>query len=232
MHHAPNALMLYAAGLGTRMGELTANCPKPLIRVAGQTLLDHALGVAGEAGVDRIVVNIHYLADMIRAHLAGRPRVTFSDEIGQLLETGGGLRAAIPSLGDGPVFALNSDAVWTGPNPLVTLASAWDDTRMDALLLLVPLAGATGHVGGGDFDLEPSGQLRRGRRFVYTGAQIIRTQCVAEIDRDVFSTNLVWDAVAARGRLFGAVHLGGWCDVGRPESIPLAETLLREARGA
>ena len=128
--------MLFAAGFGTRMGELTRSRPKPLIPVAGRALLDHALDLAAGAGLSRQVVNAHYLAEQVVAHLDGRG-IPVAVETPEILDTGGGLRAALPLLGPGPVFTLNTDAVWTGPNPLVTLAGAWDPARMDALLLLM-----------------------------------------------------------------------------------------------
>ncbi|MCC7320101.1 MAG: nucleotidyltransferase family protein [Rubellimicrobium sp.] len=223
----PGSAMIFAAGLGTRMGALTRERPKPLIPVGGRALIDHTLDLTGGRGL-RVCVNLHYRAGMLRAHLAGRG-LLFSDESARLLETGGGLKAALPILGAGPVVTLNSDAIWTGPAPLGTLAGAWDGARMEALLLLVPAGAATGHAGPGDFTLAPDGRLRRGPGLVYGGAQILRTEAVAAVPDEVFSLNKVWDAMIARGTLFGAVHRGGWCDVGHPESIALAEDLLRRA---
>jgi MurNAc alpha-1-phosphate uridylyltransferase len=224
------ALMLFTAGFGTRMGVLTKDRPKPLIAVGGRTLLDHALDQADRAGVRRIVANLHYLPEQIRQHLSTRPDIAFSAESETILETGGGLRRALPLLGRGPVLILNTDAVWTGRNPLAELRKAWNPARMDGLLLLVPREGATGHTGGGDFDLDSDGRIRRGQSHVYTGAGIVRTEGLAAIDEEVFSLNHLWNDMAGQGRLYGTVHHGGWCDVGRPESIPLAERMLREAR--
>lgn len=228
MRPVPDALMLFAAGLGTRMGALTAQRPKPLIEVAGKALIDHALALCDGADVRQTVVNLHYLPDQIRAHLAGR-NVTFSDETDTVLETGGGLKKALPLLGPGPVFTLNTDAVWTGTNGLAELRKAWDPGLMNGLLLLVPKGNATGHSGAGDFDMDRHGRLRRGRDYVYTGAQILRPDGLAAMSEHVFSLNRLWDRMLAEGRLYGCVHDGGWCDVGRPESIPLAEALLDEA---
>ncbi len=225
----PEALMLFAAGFGTRMGPLTKNRPKPLIPVGGCTLLDHALAQADAAGIRRIVANLHYLPDQIRRHLSARPDIMFSDETDTILETGGGLRHALPLLGQGPVFTLNTDAVWTGTNPVAELRDAWRPDRMDGLLLLVPHEAATGHTGPGDFDLDPDGRIRRGQGHVYTGAGIVRTEGLATIGEDAFSLNRLWNDMAAAGRLCGTIHRGGWCDVGQPESIPLAERMLREA---
>lgn len=224
----PFPLMLFAAGLGTRMGALTATLPKPLIPVAGKPLLDHALALADQAGISTRVANLHYRGDQIAAHLAGRD-VALSWEREQVLETGGGLRAALPLLGGGPVMTLNTDAVWTGANPLQELAAEWDDARMDALLLLLPAAKATGHSGTGDFLLDSENRLARAKGAageVYLGAQIIRPDLLAEIPEKVFSLNLLWDKMIARGRAFGLIHQGGWCDVGRPEGIATAEALL------
>lgn len=220
--------MLFAAGFGTRMAPLTADRPKPLIPVAGRALIDHARALAAGAGIGRIVANLHYLPDQLDRHLAGTGVVTVR-ETPDILDTGGGLRNALPHLGPGPVFTLNTDAVWTGPNPLAALAAAWDPDRMEALLMLVPAGGATGHAGAGDFRRDDQGRLTRGPGLVYSGAQILAPGRLHDISDAVFSLNRLWDMAATDGRLFGIVHTGGWCDVGRPESIPLAETLLREA---
>jgi MurNAc alpha-1-phosphate uridylyltransferase len=229
MRTDPRALMVFAAGFGTRMGALTATRPKPLIEVAGRPLLDHALALAAGQDLDRIVVNAHYHAGQIEGHLAARPGIVVSVEHPEILDTGGGLRAALPLLGPGPVFTLNSDAVWTGPNPLTTLRAAWDPARMDALLLLLPRERATGHAGAGDFVGSGTGALTRGPGLVYTGAQIVNPSRLDAIADRVFSLNRLWDALIPEGRLHGVIHPGGWCDVGRPASIQLAEALLAEA---
>lgn len=218
-------LMIFAAGKGTRMAPLTDRLPKPLIPVAGRTLLDRALDLGRAAGAGPVVVNIHHLGQQIRDHLG--PDIAVSDESDQLLETGGGLRRALPLLGPGPVLTLNPDAVWRGPNPLAALLAAWDP-GMEALLMLVPLARTHGRQGGGDFSLDPDGRLIRGGDLVYGGAQIIRTDRLAAIAEPVFSLNRLWDLQIAAGRAHGLVHSGEWCDVGRPDCIPLAEALLRD----
>ncbi|MEZ5777065.1 MAG: nucleotidyltransferase family protein [Paracoccaceae bacterium] len=230
MRPVPDALMLFAAGLGTRMGALTADRPKPLIEIGGECLIDHALNLVDEAGIERVVINLHYLPDQIRAHLNGRANVIFSDESDALLETGGGLRAALPHLGAGPVFTLNTDAVWTGANALRQLRDAWRPAEMEGLLLLVPREQAIGHSGAGDFSMDSYGRLSRGREYVYTGAQILTTGRLASVQDKAFSLNRIWDEMQAPGRLYGLLHDGGWCDVGRPEAIPLAEGLQRRAR--
>jgi len=220
-------LMLFAAGRGTRMGALTATRPKPMIEVAGRPLIDHALALADAAGTRPIVVNLHHLGEQIARHLCARPISLSREPI--LLETGGGLRQALPLLGKGPVMTLNADAIWTGCNPLQELAQAWDDARMDALLLLAPRAQARGHSGRGDFLIDPDSRLRRAEGAeapVYLGAQILRTEGLAEIADEIFSLNRLWDILIARGRVYGLIHQGGWCDVGRPEGIAEAEALL------
>lgn len=229
MRHDPRALMIFAAGFGTRMGALTAARPKPLIEVAGRPLIDHALALAEGQGLARIVVNAHYLAEQVTAHLDGRPGVSVTVEAPEILDTGGGLRAALPLLGPGPVFTLNSDAVWTGPNPLATLRAAWDPARMDALLLLVPRESAAGHGGPGDFVHAEGGALARGPGLVYSGAQIVNPERLAAMPEGAFSLNRLWDALIPECRLHGVVHPGGWCDVGHPAAIALAEALLAEA---
>lgn len=222
--------MIFAAGFGTRMGDLTKNTPKPLIEVAGKPLIDHALGCADAFGAQRVVVNLHYKAEMIRSHLSGRD-IVFSEETPDILETGGGLKKALPLLGDGPVFTMNSDAVWAGPNPLQQLAQAWDPDTMDALLLCVPPDLAVGHKGAGDFVMGADGRLTRGPGAVYSGLQIIKTQPVAQIPKQVFSLNEVWNVALEAGRLFGALYPGKWCDVGHPGGMTPAET-LSEGRDA
>ena len=228
MRPLPPSLMLFAAGFGTRMGAMTAARPKPLIPVAGKPLIDHALTLADEAGITHIVANTHYLPDQIAAHLAPRG-IALSHETPAILETGGGLKAALPLLGSNPVLTLNTDAVWTGANPLSQLIAAWDGARMDGLLLLLPAADAKGHTGTGDFLMDADGRLTRAKGAtgaVYLGAQMLRTDGLSDITAEVFSLNLLWDRMIATGRLFGLIHAGGWCDVGRPEGITQAETLL------
>jgi MurNAc alpha-1-phosphate uridylyltransferase len=227
----PQAVMIFAAGLGTRMGELTRDRPKPLIEVGGRALLDHGLAVAHEAGVGRIVVNTHAHAGQVREHLARvAPDVLVSHEP-ERLETGGGLKRALPLLGHGPVFTLNADMVWRGANPLAALAAAWEPGRMGGLLALVPRAAAVGHGGPGDFFLDADGRLaRRGAAeaapFVFAGASIIDTAALEDFPEGVFSLNAVWDGMISGDRLCGVVHGGGWADVGRPEGIALAEAEL------
>ena len=217
-------LMIFAAGKGTRMAPLTDVTPKPLIRVGGQTLLDRALDLGRQAGAGPVVVNIHHLGGQIRDHIAGQG-IAVSDESDLLLETGGGLRKALPLLGGGPVITINPDVIWRGPNPVSALLDAWDDS-MDALLMLVPIARTHGRNGGGDFSLDPHNHLIRKGDLVYGGAQIIRPDRLAEITDQAFSLNRLWDLMITEGRAFGLIHPGEWCDVGRPDCIPLAEGLL------
>jgi MurNAc alpha-1-phosphate uridylyltransferase len=215
--------MIFAAGFGTRMRSLTRDRPKALVEVAGRPLIDHALDLARDAGIGRVVVNAHYLAEQIEAHLASR-RIPVSREVDRILDTGGGLRRALPLLGPGPVFTLNPDVVWTGANPLRTLAQAWEPGRTGALLLVAPVAGRAG-----DFAMGPDGELRRGGPETFLGAQIIDPRVLSEITEEAFSLNLAWDLLAARGRLHGVLHRGGWCDVGTPDGIGVAERLLVHA---
>ncbi len=228
MRHFP--LMLFAAGFGTRMGALTADRPKPLITVAGRALIDHAWDIADTAGAAPRVVNLHYRGEQIAQHLAGR-EVILSWEGDTILETGGGLRAALPVLGSGPVMTLNTDAVWTGQNPLIELSAAWDDHAMDGLLLVLPARQARGHSGSGDFLVDQAGRLRRANGapgMVYLGAQILRTHDLSAIEDKVFSLNRIWDRMIAAGRAYGVIHRGGWCDVGRPDGIEEAEAMLAD----
>ncbi len=217
--------MLFAAGFGTRMGALTADRPKPLIEVAGKTLLDHALKIAHDGPPQRIVVNTHYLGDQIIDHLAGTD-VLISPETPQILETGGGLRAALPLLGEGAVFTMNSDAIWAGPNPLTQLAHAWVPERMDALLMCIPPENARGHSGPGDFLIGADGRACRGPGLIYSGAQIIKTDLLGTIPDAAFSLNLLWDAMLRESRLHAIAYDGNWCDVGHPEGIAMAQDML------
>lgn len=217
-------LMLFAAGKGTRMGALTQSRPKPMVEVAGKRLIDHALDLATATDVGPIVVNLHYLGAQLRTHLADRD-LLFSDETDVLFETGGGLRHALPLLGSNPVFTMNTDAVWRGPNPITILQDHWRP-EMSALLLVIRKENVAGHLGAGDFDLDADGRLQRAPEMVYTGVQIINTDVLADIPDPAFSMNVAWDIIAARGGLYGAIYDGHWCDVGQPESIPLAEAML------
>lgn len=214
--------MLYAAGFGTRMGALTAHQPKPMIRVAGKPLIDHALEWIT---LPRIVVNLHYMPEAIKAHLAGTG-IRFSVESPDILETGGGLRAALPLLGKDPVFTMNSDAVWRGPNPLDHLAKLWQPEQMDALLLCIPPQNALGHNGPGDFIIAEDGTAQRGPGQIYSGLQIIKTDLLPDIPETRFSLNILWDIMLERNRLHATPYPGKWCDVGRPESIQIAEDML------
>lgn len=221
--------MLFAAGFGTRMKTLTAHTPKPLLPVSGRTLLARSLDIARAAHPDRIVVNTHYLAGQIETAVAGQRDVLVAHEHPDLLDTGGGLKNALPLLGPGPVFTLNSDSVWTGPNPLVQLQDHWDPEKMDALLLLVPKECAIGHQGAGDFMIDAQGRLTRGAAYIYTGAQVISTDGLRSVREAVFSLNIMWDSMLLDERVYGLIHPGGWCDVGHPGGIALAEEMLREA---
>ena len=235
----PDTAMVMAAGLGKRMRPLTATRPKPLIEVAGRPLIDHALDRLRAAGVAKAVVNVHYLADAVEAHLRNRSNgleIVISDERSQLLETGGGLVKAMPFIDADPFLVVNSDNLWIdGPvDSLKLLAANWDDDRMDALLLLVPLARAHCHHGRGDFHMSSAGLLSRRRPrsvapFVYTGIQIVSKR-LFEGDHPAgpFSTNLLWNKAIEAGRCYGTVHQGLWFDIGRPENIRKAEEILRQ----
>ncbi|MFV1462480.1 MULTISPECIES: nucleotidyltransferase family protein [unclassified Phaeobacter] len=221
--------MIFAAGFGTRMRHLTADQPKPMIPVAGRPLIDRALDMAREVAPMVIVANSHYKGDILARHLADS-EVVISPEQPQILDTGGGLRQALPLLGapDGPVYTVNPDVVWRGPNPLRLLRAAWDPERMDALLACIPIARTIGRSGGGDFHTDGDGRLQRGGDLVYGGVQLLRTNRLAEIEETVFSLNTLWDLMAQEDRLFALEYPGHWCDVGTPEGIPLAEELIAQ----
>jgi MurNAc alpha-1-phosphate uridylyltransferase len=230
--------MVLAAGLGTRMRPLTDDRPKALVEVAGKALVDHVLDRLAEGGVARAVVNVHYFADRLEAHLKPRtaPAVTISDERAALLETGGGLKKARPLLGEAPVLVANIDSVWTEPGmPAVRrLLEAWDGARMDALLLVVPLERASGFDGPGDFFLGEDGRLAfrgeaPGAPFAYMGLHLTRPQLVDAEPEGPFSLTRVWRRLAAEGRLHGVAFDGFWMHVGDPQARDAAERRLAAA---
>ncbi|QNM83119.1 nucleotidyltransferase family protein [Sphingomonas sabuli] len=235
----PKTAMVLAAGLGKRMRPLTATRPKPLVDVAGKALLDHVLERLAQAGVERAVINVHYLADAVEAHLKKNDHgldIAFSDERALLLETGGGMVKAQALIDADPFLVVNSDNLWVdGPaDTLKLLASHWDGKKMDALLLLVPQARAQNHSGRGDFHMDRSGRLRRRERsrvapFVYTGIQIVSKRLLRDAPDGAFSANILWDRAMEEGRCFGAVHQGLWFDVGTPGAIKTTELILEDA---
>jgi MurNAc alpha-1-phosphate uridylyltransferase len=235
----PETAMVMAAGLGKRMRPLTATRPKPLVEVGGRALIDHVVDRLRSAGVKRVIVNVHYLADQMEAHLKARVKdmeLLISDERKQLMETGGGLVQAREMIGDRPFVCVNSDNLWVdGPSDAIRqLAAQWDDARMDALLLLVPLARANSHRGQGDFHLDPYGRIVGRRKpgrlapFVYTGVQILSPRVIRDWPQGPFSTNLFWNRALEAGRLWGVVHQGLWFDIGSPPAIGAAEVAMAE----
>ncbi|WP_226698766.1 nucleotidyltransferase family protein [Qipengyuania gaetbuli] len=233
---ASDTVMLMAAGLGKRMRPLTAAMPKPMVRVAGKPLIDRAMDRIEDAGIAKAVVNVHYLAESIEAHLKFRksPSVTFSDERAELLETGGGMvKASKAGLLPDPFFACNADSIWLdGPrNSFRDLSHAWDPERMDALLLVVTHARAHNFDGTGDFYMDGAGRLKRklpGRiaPFIYTGIQLVSHRLLRDAPDGKFSTNILWDRAIAEGRLFGVAFTGLWYEVGTPQHIRPTEEAL------
>ncbi|WP_172835943.1 nucleotidyltransferase family protein [Porphyrobacter sp. CACIAM 03H1] len=231
---ASDTAMILAAGLGKRMRPLTASQPKPLVRVAGKALIDHALDRLAEAGIARAVVNVHYLADALEAHVLARkvPQVSVSDERALLLETGGGMVKALGQLPD-PFFALNADNIWLdGPKSAFhDLSRRWDPEAMDALLLVVPHARALNFQGPGDFHMDPMGRLSRRRDgriapFIYTGIQLVSHRLLRDAPEGPFSTNILWNRAMAEGRLYGISFTGLWFEVGTPQAIRPTEEAL------
>ena len=228
--------MVMAAGLGKRMRPLTESRPKPLVEVAGKAMIDHCFDKLAEAGIGKAVVNVHYLADMLEAHLAALPyptEIRISDERAQLMETGGGLVRAEPMIEEDVFFCINSDNLWTdGPaNSLHRLAAAWDEDRMDALLLLVPHSAAHNYKGAGDFHLDDEGRISRKRPgqqapLIFSGIQLISKRLLRDPPSGPFSTNIFWERAIGEGRLFGLVHEGEWFEVGSPDAIAPTEAAL------
>ncbi|HVZ51681.1 MAG TPA: nucleotidyltransferase family protein [Pseudolabrys sp.] len=239
-HPAPRRAMVLAAGLGTRMRPLTDRMPKPMVPVAGRALIDHVLDRLSAVGVERAVVNVHYMADALQHHLATRerPEIVISDERGLLLGTGGGVVKALPELGDAPFFHINSDTIWIDgvQSNLSRLADAFDPAEMDALLLLAPTTGSIGYDGRGDFTIAPDGRLtRRGERqvapFVYAGAAILAPALFADAPQGEFSLTSLFDRAAGQGRLHGLRLEGLWMHVGTPEAIAAAEAAIKASVG-
>lgn len=235
---ASDTAMILAAGLGKRMRPLTATQPKPLVRVAGRAMIDHALDRLEEAGVAKAVVNVHYLADALEGHLKVRrrgPQTVVSDERERLLETGGGMAHAAHLLPD-TFFALNSDNIWLdGPfNVFAELSRGWDPEKMDALLLTVPHARAFNYRGEGDFHLDAEGRISRRRQgrvapFIYSGIQLVSKRLLRDAPEGAFSTNVLWNRAIEEGRLYGLSHQGEWFEVGEPGAIKPTEEYLTRA---
>jgi len=232
-----SAAMIMGAGMGLRMRPLTNDRPKPLVTVGGVTLIDHSIDRLVAAGVRLVVVNLHYKAEMLRAHLAKRHDVdiVFSDETDKLLDTGGGVVKAMPHFREHAFFVLNSDSIWIekGASVLSAMVAQWDESRMDGLLLLADMKTALGYEGTGDFALKPDGRLIRARDAedgdtvcAYPGVQIARPQLFADAPDGAFSTNIMWDRAIAQGRLYGTMMNGIWIHVGTPEARDEAEATL------
>jgi MurNAc alpha-1-phosphate uridylyltransferase len=233
--NAPTSAIVLAAGLGRRMMPLTATMPKPLIEVGGRMLIDFALDRLDEAGMEVVVVNVHHFADMLETHLRGRenPTIVISDERAAVLETGGGVKKALPLLGAAPFITFNSDSIWVeGAKPnLSRLIAAWEPEHMDILMLIAPRATSVGYEGHGDFNREPSGRLRRRQNgetvpFVYAGVAVVKPEMAQDTPEGPFSANLFYDRAIARGRLYGLELDGQWLHVGEPHAIAEAEACL------
>lgn len=229
--------MVLAAGLGTRMRPLTEKLPKPLVQLARKPLIDHVLDRIAAAGVETAVVNVHYKADLLEAHLQSRkkPRIVMSDERGRLLDTGGGILKALPRLGTEAFLVHNSDSVWlegVGSN-LQRLFDAWEGERHDCVLLLALASSSVGYTGRGDFALDPEGRLRRRREkevvpFVYTGVQIVHPRLFADAPEGPFSMNLLWNKAILAGRAIGVRMEGLWMHVGSPQELAESERVIAE----
>jgi MurNAc alpha-1-phosphate uridylyltransferase len=234
----PKKAMVLAAGLGLRMRPLTERIPKPLVSVAGRTLLDHVLDKLGDAGATKAIVNVHYLPGQIIDHVKQRkrPRVTISDERHQVLGTGGGVVKALPLLGDEPFFLVNADTLWIdGVRPNLTrLAEAFDPSRMDILLLMAPTASSIGYDGSGDYAMLPDGALRKRKEhqvvpFVYAGVAIMQPSLFAIAPKGEFSLTKMFDAANEQERLFGLRLDGTWMHVGTPDAVGAAEEAFLES---
>ncbi len=232
--YAPKRAMVLAAGLGTRLRPLTDNLPKPLIPVGERTLLDRTIDRFEDAGVERVVVNLHHFGHLIERHLGRRrsPEIRFSPE-DDLLETGGGVAKALALLGPDRFFVANADMLWLNGvrDVLGRLAGMWDDRRMDGLLLLHFTVDAYGYQGMGDFCIDPRGVItRRPERevspYMFTGLQILHERLFTDRPDGPFSLNVLYDRAIAEGRLYGIVHDGEWFHIGTPEALAQAEAYM------
>lgn len=218
----PRSAMIFAAGFGTRMGELCRDMPKPMVPFAGRPMISHCIALLRDAGITTIVANTHHMPREIEPFLRSEG-IAISREHPDILETGGGLKAAVPLLGNAPVITINPDAAWLGCNPVKALIDSWRP-EMQALLALVPQSLAHGTSSAGDFRLE-DGRIRRGGPLIYGGAQVIRTDQLDEVAEKVFSLNVYWDLLSAADGLHGLVYGGNWCDLGHPTGLRIAEGL-------
>jgi Nucleoside-diphosphate-sugar pyrophosphorylase involved in lipopolysaccharide biosynthesis/translation initiation factor 2B, gamma/epsilon subunits (eIF-2Bgamma/eIF-2Bepsilon) len=241
MSFIPKTAFVLAAGLGTRMQPLTEAVPKPLLRVNGRALIDHALDRISDAGIATAVVNVHYLADILEAHLAkrSRPRIEISDERHVLLDTGGGVARALPSLGPDPFVIYNSDSLWIdgARSNLQRLLDAWDGEQMDSLMLLAPARASLGYDGRGDFAMTGDGRLSRRAQdgeapYVFAGVSIAHPRMFEGAPQGAFSLNRLWDRAIDLGRLYGTRLDGTWMHVGTPTALAEAERRIqRETTG-
>jgi len=233
--------MVLAAGLGKRMRPLTDNIPKPMVKLAGRPLLDHTLDRLAQVGIKRAVVNVHYKAEAIEAHITERTRerrppfVIISNERGLLLETGGGVAKAGTLLGEKPFLICNSDTTWVEQeaNNLALLAQAWNEESMDSILLLAKRENSIGYTGEGDFNLADDGKLTRraeGEKspFVFAGVSIAHPRLFENSPNEAFSLNVLWDRAIAAGRLHGVVLDGWWMHVGTPQALDEAEQFIED----
>jgi MurNAc alpha-1-phosphate uridylyltransferase len=235
----PKVAMVLAAGLGTRMRPLTNDRPKALVEVAGKALIDHMLDRLAAAGVETAVVNVHYFADLVEAHLRAReakglgPRIVISDERAEALETGGGIKHALPLLGDEPVFVANIDAIWIEHAAAVdAVAAAWDPEAMDVCLMLAPTSGSLGFHDSGDVFLDDGvvrfknpGELAP---LVYVGVHICKPAITADGPEGPFSLLPLWKRLATNRRVHGVAPEGLWMHVGDPDAKLAAEAKLAE----
>ncbi|MDA8230781.1 MAG: nucleotidyltransferase family protein [Magnetospirillum sp.] len=234
MSFRPKRAMVLAAGLGLRMRPITLTTPKPLVPVAGRTMLDRALDHLAAAGVEMLVINTHWLAETIRAHVSGRTGIDLVHE-DVLLETGGGVANALSRLGEDAFYVVNSDIIWTDSSvpALERLAAAWEGESMDALLLMQPTATAVGYDGKGDFFLDPAGLPRRRHAhevapLLFAGVQILHPRLFADAPSGKFSLNVLYDRALEENRLRGIVHDGRWYHVGTPDALPEVEALFED----
>ena len=236
----PDHVMVFAAGLGTRMRPVTNTMPKPMIPIAGRPMLDHMLDRFAAAGVANAIVNVHYLGEQIIDHVTSRtqPKITISDERAKLLDQGGGIKKVLPQLGDAAFFICNTDALWVEKehDNIKRLAAAWNPDTMDILMLVADRVTSIGVDWPGDFTLGDDGRLTKRAEgttapLVYTGVAILKPELFADETDEVFRLAPTFWAAAAKGRLHGLRLEGLWLHVGTPEAIGEAEEAFSRSAG-
>jgi MurNAc alpha-1-phosphate uridylyltransferase len=225
--------MVLAAGYGTRLKPLTERMPKPLVPVAGRPMIEYALDRLLAYGIEEVVVNVSHHKEQLMDYLAVFKSLSFKiSEEAEPLETGGGLKKALPLLGDGPIFTINSDIIWLDEKEtaLERLAQSWDDAKMDSLLLAQSKANAVGHDKGEDHLFirreNTIGWSENEAPYIIAGIGILHPRVLPDAPDGKFTVKTLWHRALAKNRLFCLPHHGQWFQTGTIADIGKAEELL------